>query len=827
MRNRWRLIRATLGALVALVSIASCAQDVGLIDRSQPGLLKKSVFDGEWFMRRTVIDAPYDTGFTFIGEQDEVSRVRWELQENHLIAWRVLPQVDDTPDAAPMAVFAIEGHVDLMRDYSASTGEQTNVLNENTSDRVWYERSYVRVDWSQNLVTNFHFWVEGLEQDPVAYFIEDTADSDSLLIGVKDGDTWTDHQDMVTMREVDDAQYLDVVTKVFVKPEEIGWEDWYGDVYYEPACWWYGNYDCAPGVISVRSSFLRVDAAVGDYDPIRVRWNGDGDRERVTDGEATGGGADEEDKEDAQGQPSDIAADPYATQDTSVVRLPYFDKFGYFRTERYGYDPLYGEVQSERSYFINRWNLWEQSHDELGQPLPYAERTPKPIVYYLAPDHPEWMLGVAQQVADQWDAAFRETVSALTGQEAPRMFELRMNSREVDPETGEVLVRGEVNGDLRYSHLWWVSQPTRVGLLGYGPSAADPTTGQVFAADAYVYGASVIEYATGGRDIVELLNGRLEPEEFALGENIKQYLHGLKAGGSQSARRSIDELREFAHSHTGAGPPEHDHGAVPKRSERPPSPSKQAAGKPGIERFKRPAGWASAQLARVQDTHLEDMLMSDPAILAMKGAGRVGPDTPLMSMPPAMQSRVSPIWWSASEYKRQTLERMRRFSKRNMMMGAFFDDAIAGLALSLKDEDPDAIHQLIAQQVFRSTAEHEVGHTIGLRHNFEASTDALNYHPEYWSLRGANPVPLAELTQPEIDGRIREYQYSSIMDYASRFNMDTAGLGRYDIAAIKFGYGQLIEVFDQAPNEPMLMLQSYEDGTHDRPFTLDAVLRDF
>ena len=130
-----RALLIGLAALIALTAI-SCAQDVGLIDRSQPGLLKKSVFEGEWFMRRTVIDAPYDTGFTFIGEQDEVSRIRWELQENHLIAWRVLPHIDDTPDAAPMAVFAIKGHVDLMREYSPSTGEQSNVLVENTSDRA-------------------------------------------------------------------------------------------------------------------------------------------------------------------------------------------------------------------------------------------------------------------------------------------------------------------------------------------------------------------------------------------------------------------------------------------------------------------------------------------------------------------------------------------------------------------------------------------------------------------------------------------------------------------------------------------------------------------
>ena len=100
-----------------------------------------------------------------------------------------------------MAVFAIEGHVDLMREYNTSTGEQTNVLVENTSDRVWYERDYIRVDWSQNLVTNFHFWVEGLEQDPVAYFIEDPSDPDSLLLGVKDGEGWLDYTDMSGMRE--------------------------------------------------------------------------------------------------------------------------------------------------------------------------------------------------------------------------------------------------------------------------------------------------------------------------------------------------------------------------------------------------------------------------------------------------------------------------------------------------------------------------------------------------------------------------------------------------------------------------------------------------
>ena len=47
---------------------------------------------------------------------------------------------------------------------------------------------------------------------------------------------------------------------------------------------------------------------------------------------------------------------------------------------------------------------------------------------------------------------------------------------------------------------------------------------------------------------------------------------------------------------------------------------------------------------------------------------------------------------------------------------------------------------------------------------------------------------------------LREYAYSSIMDYGSRFNSDIRGLGKYDVAAIKFGYGQLVEAFTTPPD---------------------------
>ena len=50
----------------------------------------------------------------------------------------------------PLLIFAIYSHFDVKREYNAGTGEQTNVIAENTTDRPWEERQYMRVDWSTN-----------------------------------------------------------------------------------------------------------------------------------------------------------------------------------------------------------------------------------------------------------------------------------------------------------------------------------------------------------------------------------------------------------------------------------------------------------------------------------------------------------------------------------------------------------------------------------------------------------------------------------------------------------------------------------------------------
>ena len=86
---------------------------------------------------------------------------------------------------------------------------------------------------------------------------------------------------------------------------------------------------------------------------------------------------------------------------------------------------------------------------------------------------------------------------------------------------------------------------------------------------------------------------------------------------------------------------------------------------------------------------------------------------------------------------------------------------------------------------------------MGLRHNFSASTDALNYDDRYWKL-------YADSTRPRwrrSEHKLSEFAYASVMDYGARFNSDVEGLGKYDTAAIRFGYGELIDLIPQRQAE--------------------------
>ena len=83
----------------------------------------------------------------------------------------------------PVAAFAIDSHFDIRHSYNPVNGEEYNVIEENTTDRLWYEREYMRVDWSANKINNFSFiytdllktmgFIDVPTLNPASFFIED------------------------------------------------------------------------------------------------------------------------------------------------------------------------------------------------------------------------------------------------------------------------------------------------------------------------------------------------------------------------------------------------------------------------------------------------------------------------------------------------------------------------------------------------------------------------------------------------------------------------------------------------------------------------------
>ena len=191
--------------VAAAVSAAGCAQSVGDIDRTQPDLIAKEHFEnGQWFIRETVVDVPPTSPAAFIGEAGDLETVVWDIQQDWLVGYRAyekVPGLDGqaaselarpssqpaTPgigDGAnpdlykgnPVVAYRINAHVDIQRGYNARTGEQNNIISENTSDRPWRERDYIRVDWSANEVDSFltepqAFWPMFGETSTMSSFI--------------------------------------------------------------------------------------------------------------------------------------------------------------------------------------------------------------------------------------------------------------------------------------------------------------------------------------------------------------------------------------------------------------------------------------------------------------------------------------------------------------------------------------------------------------------------------------------------------------------------------------------------------------------------------
>ncbi len=815
------LKRGTLiAALLAAAAAAGCAQDIGDIDRTEPNRVKKSDLEkGSWWMHQKVVDVPGSSSLNaFEGLMMDTEKVVFVAEENYLMAYRSYPtlagadnqllntdgSVDNYEElygndyhSHVLAMYPIKSHFDVQRSYDTTTGEQSNVIVENMSDRPWYEREYMRVSWDENPIINFE-WI-------LVYGM----DEDYELAGYQSVDV-RDPLNAPYFEYDDDGQlvYFDAPSTYVFQGSVWDWIYSYVGIYYADL----------RGASEVRivTSFAKDlgDAdSVNNYEPLDYpnqdmnrfgyfrteRWTYDNHY-----GFMNSGRIELANRHNIWQAAYDANGNAIPVEYRAIRTIPYYIKSQLN-------EPLLADMNEQ---VIDEWNIafkravYIMQHPDNPTLSDYATGQSVNLLTTFDYDTLARVLGSSWRTKKYGAATGVATYpmgvvdakgNSLANSSMPDVYvpcHIPVAKGD-DPVCGE---EGYVprEGDFRKNFLWLVNQRQDVGLLGYCPSATDPLTGRTISAQAHVYTAPLNEIAQMLVDRIKFAKGELDTG-------------GVRANDAAvaRARESRDKYIELAKL------------SDKVRSAQLNSPKAKAA--KSAKQAKR--SLVVKNLKKFDYTSADNVLktaiaagvlgseMSDAAINSFVKRTGVSSASEL----PDNAIEAASLFNQLSFVNRSTIREMKKalgakgYCFKNE--AATYDLTYSYIIDKYSDRnDYDNIFNEIRAEVFRSTALHEMGHGFGLRHNHTGSFDSMNYFNKYWELRGKDPktgkiiagvddnfwqdkidsvgdmYKLYDYSDAQLKGNMLGNQYTSIMDYSANYVVDNQGLGKYDHAAILYAY---------------------------------------
>ena len=962
-------------AAAALAMASGCMEQREDRNYIQTNVVDKSLFEGEFYHTHTIIDNDQESTYAwaFRGSVSfdqtnsvigTIARVRFVIDEDWLYAFRSYPVVADadrTPTGErdmdlyePMAAWPIESHFDIVRRYNTETGEELNVIEENSQDRPWYERQYMRVDWAGNVMVDGYNFNDLDVFDPLGIVTREPADA-FVQEGSEFPEQWQPQFDFTPVEEPQrdswEWEYWDrygpdrLYHFAFVT-QEI-WQPGVYPFLYEWALPWQlrGNTPTtSASLVTVRHAFLRVPDEQ-QYEPLRMpeeEWEQFG---------------------------------------AWRVEQPTYT-WGDLPDEENGLSNFYGQTDA-LNYWAGRHNIWRRAfeYDEQGRriSIPLHQREVQPVIYTLSEHFPPWLIHTAFDLVGEWNGSMMESIRSVrsaplppsviedsscssdqeclrefgdvfpwtscriphsggsTGQctrhyspfitpESEHFFScegdscpegmgpdydcylvdsngnppqdpglelesfdderldtqrtwhfvgsecvlmLRNNTCD-NPVALEAAVEDQCGsnetcrerydrnpdllcdqmGDLRFNLLAFNNQ---VGVMWGGVSQPlmDPITGELVQANANGAGLSVegamtyvgwyFDVAGEGDEVDEL--------SYMIGEDVRTMM--------ENSNYAIPPV-------TPAVPPQMGTEDVPLaglnellgRSSMPGDARMAARRFPPRIQLALERAWElrgqegrsatfSERLNSLAGTDLERRLFSGPDGIRSMG---IDPNDRNASVSDDMLDQASLFRNGLLPAERELSALRDRMASRNFHPSAdqevqsFVDNSYLNWLRSFP-EDTSARARAIAvgRSYFRGMMLHEMGHSLGMRHNFAGSLDYHNYHDQYYEIDDQHPLPVSadydadesgaldyeELAlfntdlseardQRELAG-IARWHNASIMEYMPRISNDLQPLGRYDRGFIHYMYGNQIEVYTEDPGESRMSDVPQDRGWMVRP----------
>lgn len=753
-----------------------------------------------------------------------------------------------TTDGQIVASFRIEKHFDIRRRYNTETGEENNVIVENDVDRPWTQREYMRVDWSANLVSDAYDLdassqiglYGGVKWDPIAYNVNDPSSPDAPAVDLHGGYFDITNKAYAAPQMVHDEEFGDfpvcLLTENFPRiscnPTEVKMRLAFKRVTspegkttdYEPT-----DFD---GTKMDMFGFFTNDRYGYDrrYGIVDERWHRFASRWNIY--------------EQSHAEPKVLCATP----DTTPAGVSPHRDDNHDGTEdeceKVGRGSRCDEFTQactipmrDRKIKTIAWHVNREFPEDLFESSRKVIKTWSDTVRVAVLSG---RLAECRRTRDgdcegamgwpsPWSDDYAPPVGSSGDNEVPEVFVLCHNPVDTtkgdDPACGKQGTSPRM-GDLRYNFFAYVTSPQAQAPWGIMMDAEDPLTGEKIAGSVNQYGGTLDKAAGQLVDLVDLLNGVTPPDSFIAGQDVSAWVKENRPSAPLPSGMSTSELqgrlgafdpKVMAPFATASGKGKTQRGpAALRHKER--MKALADSGRLGVGNAA-----ITQRLQKLRGSELEAKMIT-PEVAQLAGLD------PKQAVTKATIEQASPFARTAPMMRRALENRAKlgRAKRHSCKREAPETDHLLGLARRAqamfgKPDAKDAgavkehkakVFQWAREQYSSSVYSHEFGHSVGLRHNFAGTFDSLNYDNKYWQLRtrdgkvtaicasgttdGANcigPRYTDPLTKEEIDKGIGGYATSSVMDYPGDQQLDMFVIGKYDKAAVRFGYGGTVDVW--------------------------------